>query len=57
MGITPGGRSGTFIPEWLPSVPPDLYSPQEDPLPWLLLPCHPSLPPKFYPQPVLYFQM
>ena len=56
MDLTPGGRSGTFIPGWLPLVPPDLYSPQEGPLPGPLLPSLPSLPPKFYPQPMCYFQ-
>ena len=28
IGLTLGGRSGTFIPGLLPPAPPDLYSPQ-----------------------------
>jgi len=46
MGLTPGGRSGTFIPGWLPPVPPDLYSPRRAPFlgPYspVVLPCHPN---------------
>ena len=55
MGLTPGGRSGTFIPGWLPPVPPELHSPRKAPLPGPRLPSRPSLPPTFYPQPVCYF--
>ena len=45
MGLTPGGRSGTLIPEWLPLVLPDLYSPTKrapslGPNNLVLLPCH-----------------
>ena len=29
MGPTPGGRSGTFIPGWLPPVPLELHSPRK----------------------------
>ena len=54
MGLTPGGRSGTFNPGWLPPVPPDLSSPQEGPTPGPLDPSHASLPPLFYPQPVCH---
>ena len=54
MGLTPGGRSGTFNPGWLPPVPPDLSSPQEGPPPGPLDPSHASLPPLFYPQPVCH---
>ena len=55
MGLTPGGRSGTFIPGWLPPVPPDLYSPRRASFLGPYSPSRPSLPPKFYPQPVCYF--
>ena len=51
MGLTPGGRSGTFNPGWLPPVPPDLSSPGP---PGPLDPSHASLPPLFYPQPVCH---
>jgi len=46
MGLTPGGRSGTFIPGGLPPVPPDLYFPRRAPFlgPYspVVLPCHPN---------------
>lgn len=45
------------IPRWLPPVPPDLYSPRRAHFPGPLLPNRPSLPPKFYLQPVFYFQI
>ena len=41
-----GPHPWTSIPGWLPPVPPDLYSPQEGPLPGpllpVVLPCHPN---------------
>ena len=45
------------IPRWLPPVLPDLYSPRRAHFPGPLLPNRPSLLPKFYLQPVFYFQI
>ena len=55
VGLTLGGRPKTFIPGWLPPVTPDLQSPSRASS-WAPTSSRPSLPLKFYTQPMCYFQ-